>query len=443
MDDISPNRIFISYASEDYATARRLYDDLKHRGFAPWLDRVDLLPGQRREFEINRVIRSCSRFIAMLSKNSLSKRGHVQKELKKALDVLAEYPQDSIFLLPVKIEECAPQDESLRQLHWIELFPSYSEGLEAILRSLNAGAGHDTEPSGDQRRRIRGNALENISENIDNGSKSQAADSRKASQAMAIRTMPELTIEQRKLLKDVIKRHPLVRSDNVKDREHFLDECGLGALRDEFDCKAEAFFFASRVVGELARPESKDSLLPVFLSNFFGHYAETMSPQELARLGYSETEPKEIEMEPKTNAQPPGTPPPTTATPTAGPSSGDPPEGAFKNENFVRSFIREAVETVPEVRWAVAVGAVAAVVGLVSMPVFGLPRKVAFFGVVAMVGLMGILVIFARMSHFTKELIVPAKMFSWFILFLFMLVSALLVSSGFFGWPREFSLIFG
>ena len=39
-------RIFIAYAREDSAIADRLYGELERRGFAAWLDRKKLLPGQ-------------------------------------------------------------------------------------------------------------------------------------------------------------------------------------------------------------------------------------------------------------------------------------------------------------------------------------------------------------------------------------------------------------
>ncbi len=39
-------KVFISYAREDYETAKRLYDDLKKAGVSPWMDENDLISGQ-------------------------------------------------------------------------------------------------------------------------------------------------------------------------------------------------------------------------------------------------------------------------------------------------------------------------------------------------------------------------------------------------------------
>ena len=129
-------KVFISYAREDIEIARKLRDDLEKAGIKTWLDKEDLLPGQKWRDVISREIRESSYFIALLSSGSLSKHGFVQSELKKALDALKEFPSDQIFVIPVRIDDCKPQDEQLQNLHWADLFPSYENGLNKILRAL-------------------------------------------------------------------------------------------------------------------------------------------------------------------------------------------------------------------------------------------------------------------------------------------------------------------
>ena len=41
------SRIFISYVKENYRLARKLYEGLRTLGENPWLDRENLIPGQR------------------------------------------------------------------------------------------------------------------------------------------------------------------------------------------------------------------------------------------------------------------------------------------------------------------------------------------------------------------------------------------------------------
>ncbi len=90
-------KVFISYAREDIETARKLYHDLKRAGITPWMDKEDILIGENWKIAIRQAIKESSYFIALLSSNSLSKQGYVQKELKMALNILAEMPVSGIF----------------------------------------------------------------------------------------------------------------------------------------------------------------------------------------------------------------------------------------------------------------------------------------------------------------------------------------------------------
>jgi len=128
--------IFISYAREDYKFALMLYNDLKKAGFSPWLDKKKLIAGQDWLRCINKSIKNSNFFIALMSSNSVSKRGIVQKELKIAIDVLNEFPPEDIFIIPVRIDDCKPLHEKIESLHWADLFPSYKDGLNQILKVL-------------------------------------------------------------------------------------------------------------------------------------------------------------------------------------------------------------------------------------------------------------------------------------------------------------------
>ena len=133
--------IFISYAHEDYEVARRLYDDLATAGLRPWLDKIDLLPGENWRHRIAEEIKTCKYFLALLSSRSLSKRGFVQQELRLALEILEEVAIDEQFLIPVRVDESHPKDARLAALQWVDLFPDYAAGLAKLLRSLRNSAG--------------------------------------------------------------------------------------------------------------------------------------------------------------------------------------------------------------------------------------------------------------------------------------------------------------
>jgi len=127
-------KIFISYATEDFETANRIYSDLKQKHVSPWLDRHDLLPGQNWKFAIRQAIKTSDYYLILLSSKSVSKRGFVQKEMRMALDILDEIPESGSFIIPVRLNECEPLDERLQNIHTVDMFPSYEDGLNQLLR---------------------------------------------------------------------------------------------------------------------------------------------------------------------------------------------------------------------------------------------------------------------------------------------------------------------
>jgi len=128
------NSVFISYAKEDQLAAVRLHRALKDAGASPWLDIADLVPGQLWEKEIERAIGRSAYFITLQSKRSVGKRGHVQKELRRALEIAEEYPEGKLFIIPVRLDECEPSFEVLQRLHRVDLFPKYEDGIDALLQ---------------------------------------------------------------------------------------------------------------------------------------------------------------------------------------------------------------------------------------------------------------------------------------------------------------------
>lgn len=132
----SEKKVFISYAREDVEAAKRIYTRIKNAGGMPWMDQEDLLPGQDWEMEIARSIRNCSHFIAIISKNSVDKRGFVQKEIRKALDVLEELPPGTIYIIPVRLDNVEPLYSAFGKIHRVDMFPSWEDSLRKILMSL-------------------------------------------------------------------------------------------------------------------------------------------------------------------------------------------------------------------------------------------------------------------------------------------------------------------
>lgn len=132
-----PLRIFLCHCSEDKPAVRKLYEQLKSSGTNPWLDEENLLPGQQWKQEIPKAVRKSDIVLVCLSPKAITKSGYVQKEIRFALDIAEEKPEDTIFLIPVKLEECeVPQ--RLADLQWVNLFEP--QGFQRLLRALKKGA---------------------------------------------------------------------------------------------------------------------------------------------------------------------------------------------------------------------------------------------------------------------------------------------------------------
>lgn len=75
--------------------------------------------------------------LVCISPRSLNKDGFVQREIRFALDVAEEKQEDSIFLIPVRLEVCDVPTR-LRRFQWVDIFEDH--GFERLLRSLSKRA---------------------------------------------------------------------------------------------------------------------------------------------------------------------------------------------------------------------------------------------------------------------------------------------------------------
>lgn len=130
-------RVFISYASEDIDLAERFFAELsKVDNIEPWLDKEFLLPGMDWEYEIMNALEESRFTLILLSKNSVSKIGFVQKEIKEALYKLEKFPIGKIFIIPVRLEDCQINNPLLKKLQWVDVFNDWSLGIDRIKLSI-------------------------------------------------------------------------------------------------------------------------------------------------------------------------------------------------------------------------------------------------------------------------------------------------------------------
>ena len=128
--------IFISYGHEDYQAAKRLFDDLRHAGLEPWLDRECLWGGQKWEVAVRRAIQESRFFIALLSTRSVTRKGFLHAELREAIKILKEYPDSDTFIIPVRLDKCKLPHEKLWELQRVDMFPNWDDGVKRILKAV-------------------------------------------------------------------------------------------------------------------------------------------------------------------------------------------------------------------------------------------------------------------------------------------------------------------
>lgn len=130
-------KIFLCHASENKPIVKNLYDSLVAVGYEPWLDTEVLLPGMDWDLEIKKGLRASDAVIICLSSISVAKEGYIQKELKFAQDIQDEKPRGTIFLIPLRLDNCSTPFD-LQDIQWGDY--TAPNGFERLVRALNVRA---------------------------------------------------------------------------------------------------------------------------------------------------------------------------------------------------------------------------------------------------------------------------------------------------------------
>jgi CheY-like chemotaxis protein len=136
-DTLSTVKIFLCYAHYDRAKVNDLYENLVSAGYSPWMDKRNLMPGEKWSHAIEKAINSADFFIVCISRNSVNRRGFLQREIRMAMEIWAGKLDDDIYLIPARLEDCEIPDEKLTQLQWLDLFQP--EGIRNLVDTIQAG----------------------------------------------------------------------------------------------------------------------------------------------------------------------------------------------------------------------------------------------------------------------------------------------------------------
>ncbi len=137
-----PLRVFLCHSSGDKPIVRELYQKLAAEGWIDvWLDEEKLYPGQDWNYEIEKAVEAADVIIVCLSTNSVTKEGYVQRELKYALDIALEKPEGTIFVIPLRLDNCEPP-RRLRGWQYADYFPESlrARAYQRMLESLKVRA---------------------------------------------------------------------------------------------------------------------------------------------------------------------------------------------------------------------------------------------------------------------------------------------------------------
>jgi hypothetical protein len=124
---MSPGAVFISYAHEDQAAARRLRDFLEEEaGIDVWFDSRQLEAGDDWGHKIRRNIKSCSYFLPVISTVARNRaEGYFRREWSLAAERAMDFADSVPFIIPIAIDETREEadgvPERFRQTQWIRL----------------------------------------------------------------------------------------------------------------------------------------------------------------------------------------------------------------------------------------------------------------------------------------------------------------------------------
>jgi hypothetical protein len=130
--------LFISYASADRPFVQGLSADVSAAGIETWVDREDLVPGDRWRGEIVAAIEACEALVVVLSRASSASR-EVPREVEAA-------DRRRKRIIPVIKEACDPRNMELvlSERHWIDFSTGdYAGGVRQLVEAMQ---GHGTAP---------------------------------------------------------------------------------------------------------------------------------------------------------------------------------------------------------------------------------------------------------------------------------------------------------
>lgn len=118
--------VFVSYASQDVAAAKRLAEALRADGIEVWFDQDELVGGDAWDAKIRRQIGACGLFLPVISANTQARlEGYFRLEWKIAAQRTHTMADEKAFILPIVIDGTRDADAKVppefKAVQWTRL----------------------------------------------------------------------------------------------------------------------------------------------------------------------------------------------------------------------------------------------------------------------------------------------------------------------------------
>jgi formylglycine-generating enzyme required for sulfatase activity len=128
-----PLTVFLCQSPSDRSTVVDLFDRLVKDHYKPMMDNLQLLGGQNRDKEITKMVGLSHVVIICLSSKSTNKDSLFLREIKFILDIAEELPNEKIYLIPLRLDNCEIP-ERLHRYQWVNFYEDngYDQLVDAL-----------------------------------------------------------------------------------------------------------------------------------------------------------------------------------------------------------------------------------------------------------------------------------------------------------------------
>jgi len=139
------SHVFLSYVREDAGDVDRLRAELVSRGIRVWVDREQIMPGERWKTAIRQAIEDGAYFIACFSAAYANRgRTYMNEEVLTAIEQLRLRPVQRSWFIPVLFSDVSVPElsigpsETLRDLQQVRLYDDWNRGIATLVEAIES-----------------------------------------------------------------------------------------------------------------------------------------------------------------------------------------------------------------------------------------------------------------------------------------------------------------